>query len=466
MSKLISTNPSRNYELVGEIDISTEQDIKSAVAKAQAAKIAWKELGVEQRIKLLLPIRDEFASRINEIATLISKETGKAIQESTSEVTRYIEGELTWFLDNGAKALGNETTLKDDESNHHIAYEPFGVAAVITPWNFPFGMAVWGIFPNLIAGNTVVFKTSEECPLTGKLMEEIILSHNLPEGVFAEVYGAGEVGKMLSESDINLIWFTGSTKTGKALYKTAADKFIKAVLEMGGSNPCVVFDDIDIAEAAPVIFGGRFRNNGQVCSALKRLIVHEDIADKLTSALKGIVESQNVNDSQEQSTDLGSLVAERQLTLLEGQYQDALAKGAKVAAQTKLSKELKGAYFAPTLLTNVTKDMRVWQEEVFGPIFPIVTFKTEEEAVKLANDTPYGLGARVMSNDKERAHRVASRIDAGSININLETRFTAADPFGGYKNSGMGRERGIHGLQELCQVKVIQDRSDIFYSAS
>jgi succinate-semialdehyde dehydrogenase/glutarate-semialdehyde dehydrogenase len=285
----------------------------------------------------------------------------------------------------------------------------------------------------------------------------------LPEGVFAEVYGAGDVGQKLAESDINLIWFTGSTRTGKALYKIAAGKFIKAVLEMGGSNPCVVFEDVDVAQAAPIIFNGRFRNNGQFCSALKRLIVHEDVAPKLTAALKEIVESQKVGDPFDPQTNHGSLVAKRQLDLLQSQYQDALNKGAKIAARAKAPKDQQGAFFPPTLLTNITKDMRVWKEEVFGPVFPIVTFKTEAEAIELANDTPYGLGARVMSGDTARALRVAGKIDAGSILINLETRLTAADPFGGYKDSGLGRERSIHGLRELCQLKAIQDRKDPFY---
>lgn len=458
--KLTSTNPADNYSKVGEIEASTDAEIKEKVAKAQAAKKAWKELGVAGRIKLLEPIRDEFQSRINEIAELISRETGKAIVESTSEVTRYTEGELTWFLENGEKALADETTLKDDESDHRIVHDPHGVAAAIAPWNFPFGMAIWGIFPNLVAGNTVVFKTSEECPLVGKLIEEIILSHNLPDGVFAEVYGAGDVGKKLVESDIDLIWFTGSTRTGKALYKTAADKFIKAILEMGGSNPCVVFDDVNVAEAAPVVFAGRFQHNGQVCSALKRLIVHESIADELTAELKKILLSKKVGNPTDVDTDSGSLVAKRQQILIEEQVKDALDKGAKVEAQAKLPTDLKGAFYPATLLSSITKDMRVWHEEVFGPVFPIVTFKTEEEAIELANDTDYGLGGRVMSNDKARAERVASKIDAGSIALNLEARFAPCDPFGGYKNSGMGRERGIAGLRELCQIKVIHSRND------
>lgn len=458
MSKLISTNPADNYSVVGEVDVSTDSEISEKVAKAQAAKTAWKELGVAERIRLIEPIRDEFAGRIDEIATLISKEMGKPIKESISEVARYTNGELTWFLEHGSDALADEITLKDDESIHKIKYEPYGVAAAIAPWNFPFGMAVWGIFPNLIAGNTVVFKTSEECPLVGKLIEEIILKHDLPKGVFAEVYGSGDVGKKLSESEIDIIWFTGSTNTGKSLYKTAAEKFIPVVLEMGGSNPCVIFEDVDVDAAAPVIFSGRFQNCGQVCSALKRLIVHESVADEVTKALKHIVDNQNIGNPLDKQTDLSSLVAKRQEVLITQQVDDALTKGAKISAQQSIPKGLHGAFFPPTLLTNVTKDTRVWKEEVFGPVFPIVTFKTEEEAVALANDTPYGLGARVMTEDKARAARVASRIDAGSISINLEARFVPADPFGGYKSSGLGRERGIHGLRELCQIKVTHDK--------
>ncbi len=458
--KLISTNPADGYSVVGEVEVSTVDEIKAKVAAAQKIKTAWKELGVETRVKLLEPIRDEFIKRTDEIAHLITLEVGKPISEATNEVSRYTAGELTWFLENAVAALADEAVLQDDESFHKIKYEPTGVAAAIAPWNFPFGMAVWGIFPNLIAGNPVVFKTSEECPLTGKLIEEIINSHNLPEGVFAEVYGAGHVGKQLSESNVDLIWFTGSTKTGKSLYKTAADKFIKVVLEMGGSNPCVVFDDVNANEIAPVIFAGRFANNGQVCSALKRLIVHETIADSVADELKSIIESKRIGDPLSSDTDAGSLVAKRQQELVQEQLSDAISGGAKISAQSKVPDNMDGAFVPLTLLTNVSKNMRVWKEEVFGPVFPLVTFKTEEQAIQLANDTPYGLGARVMSSDLVRAHRVASKIDAGSVAINLETRFAPSDPFGGFKHSGIGRERGIHGLRELCQIKVIQDKNN------
>ncbi len=458
--KLVSTNPADNYKVVGEVKASTKDEVLAKVTLAQDAKKAWKDIGLDARIKLIEPIRDEFNTRTNEIAELISREMGKPITESIGEVSRYTNGELTWFLEHAGEALGDELTLDDDESHHRIVYEPQGVVAAIAPWNFPFGMAVWGIFPSLIAGNPVVFKTSEECPLVGMLIEEIINNHNLPEGVFAEVYGAGDVGKYLAESDVNMIWFTGSTQTGKALYKIASEKFIKVVLEMGGSSPCVVFDDVDVAASVPVIYGGRFQNCGQVCSALKRLIVHESIAEEVGSDLKEVIKNITIGDPLDPATTISSLVAARQQKLVHEQLQDALDKGATIIAQKKIPTDLQGAFVAPTLLGDVTPDMRVWKEEVFGPVYPMVTFKTEAEAVELANDTPYGLTARVMSGDKQRAERVAAQIDAGSVAINLEARFAPCDPFGGYKNSGIGRERGIHGLRELCQVKVIHNKKD------
>jgi succinate-semialdehyde dehydrogenase/glutarate-semialdehyde dehydrogenase len=453
--KLKSTNPASNYDLVGEVDVSSSEEIKNKVIAAQKVKTEWKELGVEARIKLLEPIRDEFASRINEIAELISLETGKPISESISEVDRYTNGELSWFLENGTQALQDEVTLDDDISLHKIRFEPRGVAVAIAPWNFPFGMAIWGIFPNLIAGNPVIFKTSEECPLTGRLIEQIIDNHNLPEGVFSEVYGSGDVGRQLVQQDVDFIWFTGSTTTGKQLYKTAADKFIGVVLEMGGSNPCVVFEDADLSKAAATIFGGRFQNCGQVCSAIKRLIVHESVAEELTGELVKLIDTKVIGNALNKNTDISSLVAKRQQELVNGQLQDALADGAEIVHQLEIPGELSGAFVEPTLLKNVDRDMRVWKEEVFGPILPIVTFSTEQEAVELANDTIYGLGALVISGDTQRALRVAGKIDAGSIGINYESRFAPCDPFGGFKSSGMGRERGIHGLRELCQIKVL-----------
>jgi len=454
MDKLISTNPGNNYIKLGEVNISTASEIKQKVTQANNTKTKWKNFGIKKRIEFLKSIYDEFVKRKEELAILIMKETGKPIQQTIREAKWYTEG-FQWFLDNAEQSLKDEITFKDSSSINKIVYEPMGVAAVITPWNFPFGMAVWGIVPNLLAGNTVVFKTSEESPLVGKFIEKVFLNHNLPKGVFAEVYGAGDVGKTLVENNINLIWFTGSTFVGKFLYKTAAEKFIKVLLEMGGSNPCVVFEDVDVKIAAELVYASRFQNCGQVCNAIKRLIVHKSIADSVTNELKKILTSKILGDPKDEKTDIGTLVAKRQVDLLKGQVDDALEKGAKILYQKEIPNNLKGAYYPPTLLGNITKDMRVWKEEVFGPVLPIMTFATEQEAVDFANDTLYGLGSRVISNDKKRAERVASQIEAGTVEINKGDRWLLCNPFGGYKNSGMGREHGAIGFQELCQIKVI-----------
>ena len=454
MEKLISTNPAKNYEVLGEVDTSSDAEIKEKVALANEAMMMWKEFGLQKRINLLEPIYEEFKTRKDEIVLLTTKETGRALKESESAVSGHLD-KIRWFLDNAESALSDEITYENEESIHKIVYEPIGVAAVITPWNHPFGMFVWGVIPNLLAGNTVVFKISEECPLTGKLIEEVMLAHQLPEGVFSEIYGAGDVGWELANGNVNLIWFTGSTKVGHDLYKLAGEKFIKAILELGGSNPGIVFEDVNIQEIVSKIYTKRFRVCGQTCDALKRLIVHHSVFDEVVEKLKNEIESKKVGDPESQETDIGSLVAKRQLTLLESQVKDAIDKGAKVITGGKRPQSLKGAYYLPTILTNVKRDMRVWKEEVFGPVLPIISFRDEDDAVRIANDTKYGLGALVFTEDKEKAERVARKIEAGTVEVNSADHWLSCNPFGGYKESGMGREHAKQGFRELCQIKVI-----------
>ncbi len=414
-------------------------------------------MGIQKRRELLRPLYEAFKDKEDELAWLETRETGRAITESKSIISGHID-KITWFLDNAEAALADEITHEDDISLHKIVYEPTGVAAVITPWNHPFGMFVRWVIPNLLAGNTVVFKISEECPLIGKLIEDVMLAQQLPEGVFAEVYGAGDIGWKLANENIDLIWFTWSAKVGEQLYELAGKKFIKAILELGWSNPCIVFEDVAIQDIIKKIYAKKFKINGQTCDALKRLIVHESIFDEVVAALRKEMESKIVGDPEDEKTDIGSLAAQRQLALLEDQMTDALDKWATVVTWGKSLPELLGAYYTLTLLTNITKDMRVWTEEVFGPVLPVISFKTEEEAIDLANDTIYGLGAIVFSKDIERAQRVASQINSGTVEINKAIHRLSVNPFGGYKKSWMGREHGVIGFRELCQVKVISQQ--------
>lgn len=454
MSKFVSSNPAKNYTVIGSVDISTVAMIKKKVDEARKAKTFWKELGVERRTEILKPLFEKFFRRQKEIALLITREIGKPISESLSDLD-WDKSYFRDFLEKGKEYLKDDITYKDKKSSHRVVYEPLGVAAVIVPWNFPFSNFFWGVIPNLIAGNTVVFKHSEECPLTGRLIEEIMNEIKLPGGVFSEVYGDGEVGEMLVREKIDLIWFTGSSAVGRHLYKIAGEKKIKAILEMGGSNPFIVFEDVDVYKIIEDLYLARFSNNGQVCDSLKRLIVHKKIFEEVVGKLKERVGKAIVRNPEDPKTQLGSLVAKRQLELLESQVEDAFKKGARIVIGGKRPKDLKGAYYLPTILTSIKRNMRVWQEEVFGPVLPIIAFTREEEAVELANDTAYGLGAKVYSKDKKRALRVAAKLEAGCVEINNGNHWLPCNPFGGYKDSGMGREHGKWGFQELCQVKVV-----------
>lgn len=451
--KLVSINPA-NYEVIGEVDFSSEKEIVEKIKKASDAKKSWKDLGVEGRVRLLKKVVSKFAESKEELAQLATREMGMPIAQSRFDVEDAIKY-FNWYLDNAKKYLSPETVYEDDKVIHKVFYEPYGVAAVITPWNFPLSNFVWGAGQNLVAGNTVVYKTSEECVLFGKLLEKIINSSGSPDGVFSEVYGDGRVGDFLVHQDINLISFTGSTKVGKHLYKVASDKFIKAVMELGGSAPGIVFADADLNNAVEIIYANRFTNCGQMCDALKRLIVQEGVFNDVVKKLKKNLDSIKVGDPENEKTDVGPLVSKKQLEFLEEQVKDAIDKGAKVITGGKRLEKLNGAFYKPTILTNITSDMRVWQEEVFGPVLPVISFTKDDEAVKMANDTKYGLGSYIYTKDKNKALKTASQIDAGMVSVNSSSYLQPCSPFGGYKDSGIGREHGKFGFSELTQVKIV-----------
>lgn len=453
--KIISTNPAKNYEVLGERESSTPEEIREKVEQAHRAKKEWKEMGLQRRLDYLQKVYQVFKEHREEIATLSTKEM--AMPKSVRDMFDIDAGfhYFKWYLDNAEKYLSPEISYEDDATINTVYYEPTGVGAVISPWNFPFCNFVWSVIPNLIVGNTVVFKHSEECFLTGELIEKLIQQVGLPTGVFAEVYGAGDVGDTLVHENVDLIAFTGSTKVGHYLYKVAAEKFIPVLLELGGSAPGVVFEDADVSQVVESVYFNRFANCGQICDGLKRLIVHEGKFEEVIDALKKELENKKVGDPEDPTTDLGSLVSKKQLDSLLVQIDDAIEKGAKVEIGGKQPEGLDGAYYLPTLLIDVTKDMKVWKEEVFGPVLPIVTFTTEEEAIALANDTSYGLGGYIFSKDKERLQRVASQIDTGMVSTNNQLYLQPSSPFGGNKMSGKGREHGKYGLRELCKVKVV-----------
>lgn len=456
LQKIISLDPSRNYELIGDTQCSTHDEIITKVAQARNAQHDWASAQITQRLAFLEQAYQEFVQRKKDIRSIIVQEMGMPIslcyQIDIDPGLNYLRG----YLDNAAEWLAPEIVHRSHHEIHHLFFEPTGVAGVSAPWNYPFSNFIWGVMQNLIVGNTVVFKHSEECPLTGKLLEEIMHSAKLPEGVFNAIYGDGcDAGEFLMNSDIDIIWFTGSTGVGRHLYQVAAKKLIPAILELGGSAPGIVFSDADIPSTIASIYTNRFFNSGQTCDGLKRLIVHEDIFGIIVKELKNVLLTKKVGPAQDSTTDIGPLAAERQLATLERQVTEAVDKGAKIVIGADRPATLQGAYYQPTILTQVTCDMAVWKEETFGPVLPIISFKSEGEAIELANNCIYGLGGYVYTQDKERAMRVSRQLQTGNVSVNGGNYVIPEVPFGGYKASGLGREHGKLGLRELCSIKVV-----------
>lgn len=453
---MVSVNPSNNFERIGEVTCSSPEYIDAQVAQARAAYPAWSALTVQERVEILNSAYDALQARRDEIGALTTQEMGMpASVRNRIDIDggfAYMRG----YLDHAAEWLAPEITFKNENETHTLFFEGRGVAAVSVAWNYPFCNAIWGVMQNLIVGNTVVFKHSEECARVGVLLEEILKDSALPHGVFNAVHGTGaDVGEYLMHSDIDLIHFTGSSKVGKHLYQVAAQKFIPVILELGGSAPAIVCDDADIQLVIESVYFNRFVNSGQTCDGLKRLIVHRSIADTVINGLQALLATKKLGDAADPLTDIGPLVAPRQVEALKLQVADAQEKGATIITCIEPDPALAGAYYPPTIVTNVTTDMRVWKEEVFGPVLPVIVFDTLEEAITLANDTCYGLGGYVYTQDKERAAVISRQLQTGNVTVNGADYVIAEDPFGGCKNSGLGREHGKHGLRELCNIKLV-----------
>ncbi len=451
--KLKSLNPSNN-QLLGEVEVSTQADIDAKITAARLAQSSWRALGIEGRNKILRTFYDLIEINKQELAELQSNEMGMIINEAGGDIEGSIDY-LRWYSDHATEHLSPYTTFENDQEIHQVYREPRGVVASIIPWNYPLANFVWQCGQSLVAGNVVVLKHSEEVPLFEKRLEELSKEANIPEGVIGFVYGDGKVGDMLAHADIDMLCFTGSTKTGKYLYTVAAEKFIPVVMEMGGSAPGIIFADADLPKVIDTVYANRFMGCGQMCDGLKRLIVHKSRYDEVVQLLTEKIGNQKIGPAIDPATTIGPLVAERQVQALEVQVADSQLHGAKIVIGGKRPAGLTGAYYEPTLISDITNEMKVWTEEVFGPVLPVVSFDTEEEAIALANDTKYGLGAFVFTTDKDVMSRVSSQLQSGMVSQNNLSYIKPCDPFGGYKQSGLGREHGKYGFEDVTQVKVI-----------
>lgn len=453
-----SVNPA-TLELLGEVPNQREREVAQAVAAARAVQPAWEALGFKKRAEYLLKIRDAILDEIDGIAELISKENGKPVIEAIGNDIMPVMDLITYFAKNAEKILRKESIKlgKWGALGHrsHLEFYPLGVVGVIAPWNFPFSIPVGEVAMALIAGNTVVLKPSEYTPLVGVKVKEIFDKAKLPQDVLRLVTGDGLTGAALTKAGTDKIAFTGSVNTGKKIMAACAESLTPVTLELGGKDPMIVFADANLDVASSAAVWGAFCNSGQVCASVERVYVEESVKDKFLEQVVAKTKKIRQGIGLSPDTDVGAMTAEMQLKKVELHVEDAKKRGATILTGGERNTDLKGYFYKPTVLTNIDHSFPIVAEETFGPVLPVMSFKTEDEVVRLANDSPYALNAYIWTANGGRGKRVASRIVAGTVNVNdsLFTHALAQTPWGGPKASGIGRTHGMHGLMDLVQVR-------------
>jgi len=448
MADLASLNP-LNGELVGTVELTLPEDISGVVARARAAQPSWAALGVKRRAELLGRAAVRFRERAEEMARLITREMGKPLRESLGEA-RGIGAGLEQELDEIAEALAPEK-IERGRIHSTVHRDPLGVCAAITPWNFPMAMPNWMVLPALAAGNTVVFKPSEETPLCGQAYADI-LGRDLPADVLITIYGADVQGEALVRSGVDLIAFTGSREVGKRILQSAAPDLKRVILELGGKDPLLVLDDADVDEAARFAAWNGFRNAGQVCISTERIFVAESVAEGFLRRLVDEAQNTVVGDGLKKDTTLGPMVNVRQREHVIGQIQDAVQHGARLLAG---GIPAQGPFIMPTVLADVPEGLAINTEETFGPVVCVTPVSSEDEAVEKANATPFGLGAVVFGGDETRAEGVARRLNAGMVGINRACGGAPGTPWVGARESGYGFHKGRDGHRQFTQTRVV-----------
>jgi aldehyde dehydrogenase (NAD+) len=425
-------------ERLAEVGQATEEEVQLAVRTAQEAfEDGWSALPGSERAKYLFRIARILQERSREFAVLESLNGGKPIRESR-DVDLPLSAAHFFYYAGWADKL--EYAFPNRKP------KPLGVAGQIIPWNFPLLMLAWKIAPALAAGNTVVLKPAETTPLSALLFCDVLRQAELPEGVVNIVTGDGRAGAALVKSDVAKVAFTGSTEVGKAIQRELAGTGKKLTLELGGKAANVIFDDAALDQAVEGIVNGIYFNQGHVCCAGSRLLVQESIYEPVISKLKRRLATLRVGDPLDKNTDVGAINSRAQLEKIQELVQSGEEEGAEIY-QPPCRLPEKGYWFVPTVFTNVAQSYRIAQEEIFGPVLSVLTFRTPDEAVEKANNTPYGLSAGVWTEKGSRILSMAQRLRAGVIWANTYNRFDPASPFGGYRESGFGREGGLHGLE-------------------
>ena len=455
-----STNPTiidvinpATEEVFGQISDGTKEDLDKAVAAARKAFPSFSMTTAEERIELLERIAEEYENRKDDIIHTVTEELGVPL--TLSEKAHYNMG-LEHFRQ-AAKELAS-FEFEEKRGDTIIRKEPIGVSGLITPWNFPTNQTSTKLASAIAAGCTVVLKPSELTPFAAIILAEVFEAAEVPKGVLNLVNGTGEVvgNGISSHPDIDFVSFTGSGRTGQKISENAAKTVKKVALELGGKSPMVVLDDYDMKKAAKMAVSNIIFNSGQVCTLASRTIVPASKQDEFVEAIKEILPSFKVGSPHNEDSALGPLISEQQFDRVQGYIQKGMDEGASLVGGGlgKPAGLEKGYYVKPTVFTNVSNDMTIAQEEIFGPVMSIISYETLDEAIEIANDTIYGLAGYVIGEDQEKLKKVASSIRAGRITVNKGASDYSA-PFGGYKQSGIGREWGDYGIEEYLEIKSV-----------
>ena len=445
--------PAKRGQVIAQVPRATEADVDRAVRAAHAAFPAWRAMAPRERGRVLSRIADDLEAAIEELARLLASETGNAIRTQARPEARTTADLFRYFGGLGGELKG-ETIPLGENMFSYTRREPWGVVAAIVPWNVPILISAWKVAPALIAGNTVVLKPSANAPLAALAFARICQRH-LPKGVLNVVTGTGEeVGTPLAEHPlIAKISFTGNTETGKAILRLAADRILPVTVELGGKSPQIVFADADSDKTADgVIAGMRFARQGQSCTAGSRLFVHQTVFDSFLARLAAKLGKMKVGDPLDESSDMGAIVSRQQFESV-CRYIDEGTKqqGARTIVGGLPPRDgplAEGYYIRPTIFASERNDWRLAREEIFGPVLVAIPWTDEADVIRMANDTHYGLAAYVWSNDIGRAIRTAHAIDAGFVQVNQGLGQIVGQPYGGYKQSGLGRENSLEGMLE------------------
>lgn len=459
-AKIRSLNPATG-ELLREFDSATEAEVHAAVARACAAQPAWNAMPVQKRVAIVRRFQSLLQEKKSEVARLITSEAGKPYVEALlTEVVvvldsaRFCAENAFGFLRPQPVPHGN---LAMKTKSGRILREPYGVIGIISPWNYPFSIPATETLAALLTGNAVVLKPSELTSLSVLQLAALLHQAGVPEEVFVVIVGDGATGAALLSSQINKLVFTGSVATGKRIAHAAADRLLPVVLELGGKDPMIVLDDADVDVASSGAVWGAFMNAGQTCLSIERCYVHRKLYEPFLAACVQKANRLRMGNGMRPDTEIGPMINERQLRTVQSQVEDARSQGARVLCGGARRDDLGPNFYAPTVLADVTHQMRIMREETFGPVLAVMPFDSDEEAIRLANDSEFGLAASIWTRDTNRGAALASRIHAGTVMVNdcISSFGISEAPHGGVKSSGIGRTHGRFGMEEMVRLKYV-----------